>query len=67
MKVHNNVRVGRGYPTGNNGVWLDGHMVNVDTNVSEKFLPIQFGIRRSFLAKHLRGFCEKGPIIEDDN
>ncbi len=67
MKVHNNVRVGRGYPTGNNGVWLDGHTVNVDINASERFLLTQFGMRRSLLVKHLCVFCEKGPIIEDDN
>jgi hypothetical protein len=61
------VRVGREYPISNNGVWLDGHMVNVVTNASERFLPMQFGMKRSLLAKHLCWFCEKGPIIEDDN
>jgi hypothetical protein len=67
MRVWNNVRVGCGYPIGNNGVWLDGHTVNVDTNASERFLSIQFGKRRSLLAKHLCVFCKKGPIFEDDN
>ena len=67
MMVRNNDRVGRGYPIGDNGVWLDRHMVNVDTNSSERFLLIQFGMRRSLLVKHLCVFCEKGPIIEDDN
>ncbi len=67
MSVQNNMRVGRGYPIGNNGVWLDGHMVNIDTNASERFLLIKFGKRRSLLAKHLCVFCEKGPIFKDDN
>jgi hypothetical protein len=67
MMVWNNVRVGRGYPIGDDGVWLDGHTVNIDTNASESFLLIQFGMRRSLLANHLCVFCEKGPIIEDDN
>jgi hypothetical protein len=67
MMERNNVRVGRGYPIGNDRVWLDGHTVNVDINASERFLSTQFGMRRSLLAKHLRVFHEKGPIIEDDN
>ncbi len=67
MMVRNNVRLGCGYPIGDNGVWLDGHTVNKYTNASERFLSIQFGMRRSLLAKHLCMFCEKGPIIEDDS
>jgi hypothetical protein len=51
MTVWNNVRVGCGYPIGDDGVWFDGHTVNVDTNASEIFLSIQFGKRRSLLAK----------------
>ena len=50
------VSVGCGYPIGDDGLWLDGHTVNVDTNASEMFLSIQFGKRRSLLAKHLRVF-----------
>jgi hypothetical protein len=67
MMERNNVRVGCGYPIGDNGVWLDGHTVNVDTNSSERFLLIKFGMRRSLLAKHLRVFREKGTINENDN
>ncbi len=58
MRVQNNMRVGRGFPIGNDGVWLDGHMVNVNTNASERFLLIQVGKRRSLLAKHPCVFCE---------
>ena len=54
--VRNNVRVGHGYPIGDDGLWLDGHAVNVNTNVSKRVLSIQFGKRRSLLAKHLRVF-----------
>jgi hypothetical protein len=54
--VRNNMRVGCGYPIGDNGLWLDGHTVNVNTNASERFQSIQFGMRRSQLAKHLRVF-----------
>jgi hypothetical protein len=54
--VRNSVRVGRGYPIGDDGLWLDGNTVNVDTNASERFLSTQFGLRRSLLAKHLHVF-----------
>ena len=54
--VRNSVRVGHGYPIGDDGLWLDGNTVNVDTNASEKFLSTQFGSRRSLLAKHLHVF-----------
>jgi hypothetical protein len=67
MTVWNNVRVGRGYPIGDNGVCLDGHTVNIETNASERFLSIQLGKRRSLLVKHLRVFREKGPMLGDDN
>ena len=62
--VRNNVRVGRGYPIGDDGLWLDGHTVNVDTNASKSFLLIQFGKRRSLLAKHLCVFQQKGSIVD---
>jgi hypothetical protein len=52
----NSVRVGRGYPIGDDGLWLDGNTVNVDTNASKRFLSTQFGMRRSLLAKHLHVF-----------
>jgi hypothetical protein len=53
----NNVRIGCGYPIGNDGVWLDGHTAEVSTNnATERYLLIQFGQRRTLLAKHLRVF-----------
>jgi hypothetical protein len=54
--VQNRMRVGRGYPIDDDGLWLDGHIVNVDTNASERFLSIQFGKKRSLLAKHIHEF-----------
>jgi hypothetical protein len=63
--VRNNVRVGHGYPNGDNGLWLDGHTVNVDKNASERFLSTQFGRKRSLLAKHLRVFRQKGPMVDE--
>jgi hypothetical protein len=59
----NNVRIGRGYPIGNDGLWLDGHTAQVDAkNETEKILSTQFGRRRLLLAKHLHIFREKGAI-----
>jgi hypothetical protein len=63
--VRNNRRVGHGYPIGDDSLRLDGHTVNVDTTASKRFLSIQFGKRRSLLAKHLRVFCQKGPIVDE--
>jgi hypothetical protein len=63
--VRNNVRVGRGYPIGDDGLWFDGHTVNVDSNASERFLSTQFGRRRSLLAKHLHVFQQKGSIVDE--
>ncbi len=62
--VRNSMRVGRGYPIGDDGLWLDGNTVNVDTNASERFLSTQFGMRRSLLAKHLHVFRQKGPLVD---
>jgi len=36
LMVHNQVRAGRGYPIGNDGLWLSGHTVNVDNNPTDK-------------------------------
>ncbi len=63
LMVQTNLWVGRGYPIGDDGLWLDGHtMANEDK--TERFLAIKFGQRRSLLAKHLRVFRERGPIPE---
>ncbi len=58
-----NVRVGRGYPIGDDGLWLDGHTNNVDSCL--RLLSIQFGLRRDKLAKHLKVFKEKGRVIPE--
>lgn len=55
------VRVGRGYPIGDDGLWLSGH-TTVDTTETEKFLATQFGRRRALLARHLCVFRKKGQI-----
>ena len=55
------VRVGRGYPIGNDGLWLSGHTA-VDLTETEKFLATQFGRRRALLARHLRVFRQKGQL-----
>ncbi len=54
------VRVGRGAPMGNDGIWLDGETVL--TEVTDKTLSMQFAKRRSLLAKHLRVLRKNGPI-----
>jgi hypothetical protein len=53
LMVHNHVRAGRGYPINNNRLWLDGHTVNIDNNVTDRVLSIQFAMRRKILANHL--------------
>jgi len=60
------MRAGRGYPIDNNGLWLDGHTVNVDNNATDRLLLIKFGKRRQLLANHLREFRKEGPILEDN-
>ena len=64
--ARNHVRAGRGYPIDNGGLWLDGHTVNVDNNLTDRQLSIQFGTRRKLLANHLCVFKKKGPIAEDN-
>ncbi len=44
------MRVGRGYPIGNDRVWLDGHRTNVDINATDRFLLSQFGKRKEKVA-----------------
>ena len=66
LMVHNQVRVGLGYPICNDGLWLSGHTVNVDNNPTDRQLSIQFGTRRKLLANHLCVFKKKGPIAEDN-
>ncbi len=62
LMVCNHVRAGRGYPIGNDRLWLSGHTVNVDNNATGRLLLIQFGLRRKLLANHLCVLKKKGPI-----
>jgi len=66
LMVHNHVRAGRGYPINNDGLQLDGHTVDVDNNVTNRLLSIQFEMRRKLLANHLCVFRKEGPILEDN-
>ena len=50
LMVLNHVRAGHGYPIDKDGLWLDGHSVNVDNNATDRLLSIQFGMRRKLLA-----------------
>ncbi len=54
------VRVGRGAPMGNDGIWLDGETVL--TEVTDLTPSLQFAKRCSLLAKHLCVLRKKGPI-----
>ena len=62
MERHN-VRVGRGGPLENDGIWLSGntatnHDVETNTILANKFVR-----RREILAMHLRVLREIGPIV----
>ena len=64
LMERNNVRVGRGGPIGDDGIWLDGHISNysTSTSTSEMALSRKFAKRRSLLAKHLHVFRQKGAM-----
>ena len=64
--VRNHVRAGHGYPMNYDGLWLDGHTINVDNNATDRLLSIKFGMRRQLLANNLHVFRKKGPILEDN-
>jgi len=65
IMVRHNVRVGRGYPIGDDGLWLSGHTHSSESE-TERFLATKFGMRRALLAKHLNVFRKLGPIPDDD-
>jgi len=66
LMVRNHVRAGRRYPINNDGLWLDGHIVNVDNNSNDRVLSNQFGMSRKLLANHLHVYRKEGPILEDN-
>jgi len=47
-----NVRVGRGAPMGDDGIWLSGQR-NVEPEETDRFLSMQFDQRRMLLVHHL--------------
>jgi hypothetical protein len=57
-----NVRVGRGAPIGDDGIFLDGHTMFYSTDTSESALSRKFAARRSLLAKHLHVLRQKGAM-----
>ena len=57
-----NVRVGRGAPIGDDGIFLDGHTTFYSTDTSELALLQKFAARRSWLAKHLHVLRQKGAM-----
>jgi hypothetical protein len=63
LMERSNVRVGRGLPIGDDGIWLDGHTTNNSTDTSELAQSKQFAKRRSLLAKHLHVFRQKRAIL----
>jgi hypothetical protein len=63
LMERSNVRVGRGVPIGDDGIWLDGHTANNSTDTSELALSKQFAKRRSLLAKHLHVFRQKRAML----
>ena len=56
----NSVRIGRGAPIGNDGIWLDGSTVAPEA--TDIMWSLQFAKRRLLLAKHLLVLRKKGPI-----
>ena len=62
LMERSNIRVGRGVPIGDDGIWLDGHTTNHSTDTSDLALSKQFAERRSLLAKHLHVFRQKGAM-----
>ena len=62
LMERSNIRVGRGVPIGDDGIWLDGHTTNHSTDTSDLALSKQFAERRSLLAKHLYVFRQKRAI-----
>ncbi len=56
-----NVRVGRGSPMGDDGIWLLGPR-DVEPEETDRVLSMQFDQRRNLLVNHLHLFCQKGNI-----
>ena len=59
-----NVRIGRGQPIGNDGIWLSGP-VAASSEETDRVLSAQFIQRRNLLVKHFSVFRQKGAIREE--
>ena len=59
-----NVRVGRGRPIGNDGLWLSANnnpaTVGTYSEGESKFLSSEFALRRTLLATHRMVFRDRG-------
>jgi hypothetical protein len=59
-----NVRIGRGRPIENDGLWLSANdnpaTVGTYNEGESKYLASEFGLRRTLLATHLMVFRERG-------
>ena len=58
-----NVRVGRGSPMGDDGIWLSGPR-DVEPEETDRALSVQFEQRRNLLVNHLYHF-RKRVIFQD--
>jgi hypothetical protein len=66
MERHN-IRVGRGGPQENDGIWLSGNTVtDHDVDNTNAVLANKFVRRSAILAMHLRVSMEIGPIGEGE-
>ena len=58
-----NIRIGRGGPMGDDGLWLSGPK-EIDAEDTDRVLSTQFIQRRNLLVKHLHYYRQKGEITE---
>jgi hypothetical protein len=58
-----NIRIGRGGPMGDDGLWLSGQNT-VEAEETDRVLSTQFIQRRNLLVQHLHYYRQKGAITE---
>ncbi len=58
-----NVRIGRGGPMGDDGLWLSGPK-EIESEETDRVLSAQFIQQRNLLVKHLQLYHQKGTITE---
>jgi len=59
-----NVRIGRGGPMNDDGIWLSGGPRDIEPEDTDRVLSAQFIQRRNLLVKHLHLYRQKGAIPE---